>query len=222
MIKLKEYSEFSNKRYDDILDKEIINYYKIRISNSQKIKDISMKYEDNEEIKIEDNSQFLYFKSKESIKDIKNKLSLEKKNSNSKKLIIEDYLDFKNYEKIEIMIFKFYEENTNVVQIIDVNTNDIQREDNNNNLNINDNSNIEENNEINENKNIPDNDDLNEKIKKILKDNNRILNNSPFISGHFIEKINKYEDCLKMDSKVKDFKRRMKIILLKIYELDVY
>ena len=32
----------------------------------------------------------------------------------------------------------------------------------------------------------------------------------------------KYEKYLKMDSKIKDIKRRMKIILLKIYELDDY
>ena len=32
----------------------------------------------------------------------------------------------------------------------------------------------------------------------------------------------KYEKYLKMDSKIKDIKRRMKIIMLKIYELDEY
>jgi hypothetical protein len=32
----------------------------------------------------------------------------------------------------------------------------------------------------------------------------------------------KYEKYIKMDSKINDIKRRMKIIILKIYELDDY
>ena len=51
---------------------------------------------------------------------------------------------------------------------------------------------------------------------------NRIFNNFSFISDKNATKIKKYEDLLKMEARIKDLKRRMKITLLRIYELDDY
>ena len=51
---------------------------------------------------------------------------------------------------------------------------------------------------------------------------NHIFNNFPFISDINTTKMKKYEGYLKIEAKSKDIKRRMKIILLKIYELDDY
>ena len=61
---------------------------------------------------------------------------------------------------------------------------------------------------------------LNKRLDMVENDINRIYN-----SYEFEEKMinfDKYEKYLKIDSEIKDIKRRMKIILLKSYELDDY
>ena len=61
---------------------------------------------------------------------------------------------------------------------------------------------------------------LDKRLTLVEIDINRIFNNFSFISDKNATKIKKYEDLLKMEARIKDLKRRMKIILLRIYELD--
>ena len=81
--KIPEYKDFSDKKYDAIFDKETINYYKIEKVKNKDFKNISVKYEDNVEIEIQNNNENLYLKSKESIEEIKKKLSIKKKETSN-------------------------------------------------------------------------------------------------------------------------------------------
>ena len=63
---------------------------------------------------------------------------------------------------------------------------------------------------------------LDKRLSAVEIDLNRVFNNYSFISDMNTTKMKKYEGCLKMEAKMEDIKRRMKIILLKIYELDDY
>ena len=63
---------------------------------------------------------------------------------------------------------------------------------------------------------------LDKRLSVVEIDLNRVFNNYSFISYMNNTKMKKYEGCLKMEAKMEDIKRRMKIILLKIYELDDY
>ena len=63
---------------------------------------------------------------------------------------------------------------------------------------------------------------LDKRLSAVEIDLNRIFNNYSFISYMNTKEMKKYEGCLKMEAKMEDIKRRMKIILLKIYELDYY
>ena len=63
---------------------------------------------------------------------------------------------------------------------------------------------------------------LDKRLSAVEIDLNRVFNNYSFISDMNTIKMKKYEGCLEMEAKMEDIKRRMKIILLKIYELDDY
>ena len=61
---------------------------------------------------------------------------------------------------------------------------------------------------------------LNKRLDMVEYDINSIYNSYEF--NKKMMNYDKYEKYLKMDSKIKDIKRRMNIIMLKIYELDDY
>ena len=63
---------------------------------------------------------------------------------------------------------------------------------------------------------------LDKRLSAVEIDLNRVFNNYSFISEINTTKMKKYEGYLEMEAKMEDIKRRMKIILLKIYELDDY
>ena len=53
---------------------------------------------------------------------------------------------------------------------------------------------------------------LNERLKVVEKDINRIYNNHSFVDEPIPKDLKKYDDYLKMDIKIKDIERKIKII----------
>ena len=63
---------------------------------------------------------------------------------------------------------------------------------------------------------------LNKRLKTVEEDINRIYNSYTFADPKIPKDLKKYDDYLKMDIKIKDIERKMKIIRIKLNEFNDY